>query len=251
MKLFSFGGLDSFSSCSESPSFCVENNETKVLIDAPVRITSYLRELNLSLIDLSAVIITHLHNDHVEGLTELIQLRMLLTKFPEKAPLLGFMKKEVTEKLTVYVFGNDFSWFRDVKKIVERNCPTKWGCVDDYVEWRFVADTKGVLQIGDCRFEFCKNEHDVFCVGLKINGFAISGDTPFEEEFENWLWQNSKIIFHELGGGGCHTLMMDLPKLREKINDQKKLFFYHVPEICLKILEDNGFAVVQKRGYEV
>ena len=61
---------------SEGNSLLVSGEGTHVLLDAGIsarRITAALRELGLSPRDLSGVLLTHEHSDHVSGLATLVK----------------------------------------------------------------------------------------------------------------------------------------------------------------------------------
>ena len=75
---------------SEGNSLLVSGEGTHVLLDAGIsarRITAALRELGLSPRDLSGVLLTHEHSDHVSGLATLVkQARRCSPRSGRRAP---------------------------------------------------------------------------------------------------------------------------------------------------------------------
>lgn len=72
MRVYSFGSCDGFPDRLEAPAFLIEEGKERILVDCPPHINLLLREIGLSPMDLTAIFITHLHNDHVGGMIDLI-----------------------------------------------------------------------------------------------------------------------------------------------------------------------------------
>ena len=68
--------LHTLASGSSGNALLVSSGETHILIDAGIscrRITASLRALGLTTDDLTAILITHAHTDHISGLQTLLK----------------------------------------------------------------------------------------------------------------------------------------------------------------------------------
>ena len=86
---------------SKGNSCYVETTKTKILIDIGlncITIEKKLKEKNINPDDIEAIIITHTHKDHIEG------LRVFNKKHKSKAYLTEIMYKELNQELTNYEF---------------------------------------------------------------------------------------------------------------------------------------------------
>ena len=89
----------------------IETNETKILIDIGLNcITTErkLKEKNINPDEIEAILITHTHKDHVDG------LRVFNKKHKAKAYLTEVMYKELNQELTNYEFINDKIEIKDL-----------------------------------------------------------------------------------------------------------------------------------------
>ncbi len=126
MRVYSFGACDGFPDRLEAPAFLVEDGEELILVDCPPQINLMLKQIGFSVMDLTGVIITHLHNDHSGGLIELIQLRMLCLSKPEIMHQAGYFTNVARPKLKIKVCGLETDWFTALRTLIENNCPSNW-----------------------------------------------------------------------------------------------------------------------------
>ncbi len=105
------------------------------------------------------------------------------------------------------------------------------------------------FNFGNVQVESHKTLHDVSTVGLKFNGrLAISGDTPFAEEYLAWLRQGSELLFYEFGYAGSHTTEQDIPKV---LASHANVKLYHMPYPVKRIMLEQGAPIAERRWYEV
>ena len=251
-RVYSFGPRDGFPNKLEGPAFLYENIDHKQLwlIDAPVHVNLMMREIDLSVMDLTAVLLTHLHNDHVGGLIDLIQLRMICLNKTDLMRQAGYCNKIATQVLPIYVFGYQVDWWQAIEKLIDMNCPNEWGDWRKYHKMVFIDKNidKGTVFVNGIHVGYRRTKHAVACCGLKIDHtVAISGDTPYDCEHVNWLVVNVKKVYHEAGFAGSHTLIGDLEKIDKA---HENVSFYHLPYPVIEIVEAKKLHVAQKGWLE-
>lgn len=90
----------------------IETNNTKILIDIGLNCINTERKLiekNINPDEIEAILITHTHKDHVDG------LRVFNKKHKAKAYLTEIMYKELNQELTNYEFISDRLEIKDLK----------------------------------------------------------------------------------------------------------------------------------------
>lgn len=90
----------------------IETNNTKILIDIGLNCINTERKLiekNINPDEIEAILITHTHKDHVDG------LRVFNKKHKAKAYLTEIMYKELNQELTNYEFISDKLEIKDLK----------------------------------------------------------------------------------------------------------------------------------------
>ena len=90
----------------------IETNNTKILIDIGLNCINTERKLiekNINPDEIEAILITHAHKDHVDG------LRVFNKKHKAKAYLTEIMYKELNQELTNYEFISDKLEIKDLK----------------------------------------------------------------------------------------------------------------------------------------
>ena len=253
MRVYSFGARDGFPDQLEGPAFLYEDKskEELWLIDVPSHINLMLRETDLSPMDLTAILVTHLHNDHVGGLIDLIQLRMICLANQDVMRQAGYFDKVATNVLPIYLFGYDEEWWQAIEQVIDKNCPDNWGDWRDYHKIVPVHKNlkKGSVVINRIRVEYRKTKHMVPCAGLKIaDTVAISGDTPYDYQHVDWLTKEVSLVFHEAGYAGEHTKQEFLEKI---VVAHKRLYFYHLPFPVVNLVKAMNLQVAQKKWLEV
>ncbi|NLX13849.1 MAG: MBL fold metallo-hydrolase, partial [Phycisphaerales bacterium] len=197
--------------------------------------------INYSAID--KVFVTHLHADHIGGLEEMGFIRAY-SKVGECAP-----------RTRPILIGSASMLTKLWKNCLMGGMEAKTGgraVLDDYYELRILADAAPdatgrpwleAFPMLD-RYEIqpfatdhltIERKYDWPSFGLSIKDIqtgqsaCFSGDSKFEPQANGPLWQQARIIFHEVQlhdqSGPVHALLSELRTLPEDI--RRKLYLYH------------------------
>lgn len=249
MRVYSFGSCDGFPDRLEAPAFLIEEGKERILVDCPPHINLLLREIGLSPMDLTAIFITHLHNDHVGGLIDLIQLRMLCFLNEDVMRNAGYFTKIAAERLPIFVPLDDGDgWLDSLKRLINLNCPWQKGWCEHHKLFTTCFSTEG-MRLNGVAVSWRKTKHHPLCFGYKFGDeVAISGDTMLDEEHLEWM-RSAKLKFHELGYGGAHTKFDEAEKVKAALGEET--LFYHVPFPVQPMMLAKGYRLAGKRWHEV
>jgi len=251
MRIYSFGALDGFPNALEAPAFLIEDKGTRILVDVPANIQLYLHEIGLSVMDLDAIVITHLHNDHIGGLVDLIQLRTICLNNEDLMRDAGYFTTISTRVLPIHVGGyiaNQDYWRDVICKQLDFNCPKKGEHWSKYVERLSAGLGGGSFLIENTEVCWRETTHSTACIGVKVGGVAISGDGPCAGDHLVWLMQGTSLVFHEAGYAGSHTKFADLPEIMKRCPSVQ---FYHLPFPAKEFALACGYPIAEKRWYDV
>ena len=231
MRIMPLGRQDAFPREFGGAGFLVQYGSQLWLIDCPPGINLMLHQAGFTPMDITAVFITHLHNDHVGGLVEFTQFRSIGMKNGDIWRNAGYYDNIAREKIDIYIMGYDKEWLDLLDRLITLNNPNPWKECHNIVLLNVRENEKVRTEIIDeIKVEIKKGIHEPESCGIRIaDKLAISGDTEYEQAFEDWLLADIELVFHEAGYGGAHCHPEDIAKIMSyEVPDQTKLF-YHVP----------------------
>lgn len=185
------------------------------MIDFPESNCKQLQELGKDITDIEHIFITHLHEDHINGLQ-----------------LLGNYFRVYSKRKPVLIFAEELygELWQTLRTGME---PTMGGkkSLEDYFEVRTVGQT---FSIGNQIFTTVKTLH---VPGMSTHGllvepyFYFSGDTTLDREYLISLPERVKYIFHECHLQNdtlkSHTSLEELLSLPKDIQNKLVLMHYH------------------------
>lgn len=185
-----------------------------------------------------ALVLTHLHGDHVNGLEMALAFRRYssggvwdIYTNPDAADALW-------ERRLAVALGQ--SW---IGEGYEQNHP------EDFFRLHAVA-WEGTVEIGPFSVSTRRTKHHLPTMAVRISDgdctLGYSCDTEFDPELIEWL-ADADTIIHETSYGPAHTPLFELMKLPEEL--RQKMLVVHYPDELEPVPELN-FAE-QGRAYQV
>jgi ribonuclease BN (tRNA processing enzyme) len=186
-----------------------------LLIDAAPQAELQLRRLKVSADDLSCILITHLHGDHVFGFPFILAERSASAE-----PLTIVGPVGTAERLTLlclFAFGS-----LNVERMSVTELP---------------ADSEGLLDLAGYRLRAVPVEHSVESLGYLISDyagsrFAFSGDTGWCKGLQKLAAEAdllmTEMTFIDESETGHLTLVRDLPMLLEATPRHTKILLTHL-----------------------
>ncbi len=217
---------DAFSTDHFGTNFLARKQDFVLAVDCP---DSYRNALNandfkhgdgaLAVEHIDAMIITHLHGDHVNGLEMVAAYR----RFAKGGRLKLYTSPEVAEVLwdrrlavslgTLYN-GETFETMQ----------------LEDFLEMHVMAWDEEI-SIGPFTIAIRRTLHHIPAMAMRISdGQATLGyscDTVFDPELIDWL-QDSELVLHESTFGVAHTPLYKLLELPEPLRE--KMLVVHYPD---------------------
>jgi len=247
MKLLPIGVGDMFVKDVKkgSTGFLIISGDQKTLVDCPGYVRALLKlacdksDSDINLHEINDVIFTHLHDDHVNGLSEFGFYSYFIRKYRDFFVEHGVIEKNsIIKKPSLYSTKENLRdvWEKRLSagmgKLLDENGDIKNMKLNDYfnpVELTFDKKNK----IGNLEIEIKPTNHFISCFALKITyhgkTLGISSDTAYYPELIDWL-SNSDMILHETNYGSTHT---PYEKLADYVSRhpsiKNKIFLYHYP----------------------
>lgn len=168
-----------------------EFGDRKLLVDAGTTLRSSLKDAGYNETDITDVIITHLHSDHVGGLEEFAQRCKWIYNHKPNLWVRGKMKRQLEEVIGKGLY-TDGLYLTDYFNVYS---------VETHYLNRF--------NIGDCTIELIKTDDlhalNMYSMGLKIispsgQNVIFTGDIAKHElsEFKSKIDENTAALFHDV-----------------------------------------------------
>ena len=222
LQVVALGVGGAFSRRYYSTSVAVSSPTQTILLDCPHPIRKMLAEANLSrpldIADIHAVLISHLHADHVSGLEGLL----FFSKFHAGRKATVAAAKPVLKRL----WTNHLAAGMDSLTIEgeSRNIS-----LEDYADIETLSETHRST-IGEFDIECYRTRHHVPTFAFKIfhgtSSLGYSADTEFDPSLIDWL-SPCDLIIHETNEG-IHTPYTKLAGLDASL--RKKMRLIHYPD---------------------
>lgn len=220
------GAGDAFSRRDYGTNFLLRHDEFVLGIDCPDGYRSALAEHAfehdgepLEAEDLDALVVTHLHGDHVNG------LEMLLAYYRH---VLGdrldlFVAPEVAEDLWERRLGVALGQVWNGESF-DSLSPEDYYCLHE-IPW------EEPMSVGPFEIETRKTIHHLPATAMRVTdgeaALGYSADTRFDRELVDWLAEG-EMVLHETGHGPGHTALEELAELPEHVLADLRVV--HVPE---------------------
>jgi ribonuclease BN (tRNA processing enzyme) len=222
LRLLCLGIGDAFSARHYSTCFALESDGRWILVDCPHPIRKIVREgalaagAPLDVAQLDAVVLTHLHGDHVSGLEVLayyfryvLDRRVTLYTHPDVARLLW-----------PGVLTGSMAW-----AIEAAGAPPRQRQFEEFFDYRPLVEDQP-CPVGPFQVSCRHNVHSVPTIALKITAggrtLGYSADTQFDPTLLDWL-ADADLVIHEANSGFMHTSVSDLMTARPEILAKMRL----------------------------
>lgn len=214
MNVTFLGAGDMFSFEQGHNSIFIEFDETNLVIDFPESNCRALLELGRSITDIQNIFITHLHEDHINGLQ-----------------LIGnYFRVHANRKPVLFVHSSLYPLlWQTLRTGMEPSFsgPKK---LEDFFDVRLVETE---FAIGDVIFQLVQTRH---LPGMISHGllaapyFYFSGDTSLDRSFVETVGENVQLIFHEChlqtDNLPSHTSLDEIMSLKEDVRSKIVLMHY-------------------------
>ncbi len=220
MRYLPLGVGDAFASLYYSTALIVEADGFRLLIDCPHPIRKMMREseADLDVADIDAVLITHLHGDHVSGLEGFAWFNRFVVQRPTR--------------LHAHPLVHGPLWARHLQ--VSMGClidgdhqPMPPIQAQDLFEIHDL-DEQGVVEIGPFKIECRRTIHHIPTTALRFEcggkRLGYSADTGFDPTLIEWLSGCDRIL-HETNYG-AHTPYAKLAELPAELRGRMQLIHY-------------------------
>jgi ribonuclease BN (tRNA processing enzyme) len=214
MKMTFFGAGDMFSFNQGHNSVLLEFDDTNLIIDFPESNFNSLFKMGKKITDIENIFITHLHEDHINGLQ-----------------LLGNYFRVYSKRKPVLIFASELydELWQTLRTGME---PTTAGkkSLEDYFDIKMVDQN---FELGNKTFQIIKTKHvpDMSTHGILVEPyFYFSGDTSFDNHFLVTHQEKVAYIFHECHLQNetlkSHTSLEELLSLPESLRNKIVLMHY-------------------------
>lgn len=226
MELLVTGIGDAFSARWYGSSGLLRSSDGLVAIDCPGSVLNMYRQAaessgwSIDAVDVSDILLTHLHGDHSDGLETLGFLNRY-RRTPARRPRLHALPEVLDrtwEKLAPAMDGRT------------RQVDAAASSLEDYFECCPMEPGR-TTTIGNLTVKCHRTVHSLPCMALRITDgtstLGWSGDTEFDPELVQWLLQ-ADVVVHECGELFKHTRLAELVTLEPEA--QQRIRLIHLPD---------------------
>lgn len=220
MKLYPLGVGDAFARRYFSTSLALQAEGRWLLIDCPHPIRRMMHDAATALDvgDIDAVVLTHLHGDHVSGLEGLAFYNL----FKKKRRTVLLCHPDVRADLWE---GHLAVAMRDL--MMPDGTPVPPLSFEDYFDWRPITP-ETMVQMGPFAVECRLVQHHIPTTAVRItaggHSMAYSADTRFDPGLIEWLAE-AELVVHETNVAP-HTPYADLMTLPAELRARMRLVQY-------------------------
>ncbi|GAB1158211.1 MBL fold metallo-hydrolase [Paenibacillus illinoisensis] len=217
MKITFLGTGDMFSVEQYHNSMLAEFGGTHLIIDFPESNAKALKEVGFPMTDIHNVFITHLHEDHINGVQMLGYYSQIVG---DRKPRL-FIHEQLVEPLWS-ILSPGMRYTTDGERTMS-----------DYYDIVPLPDG-GTFELGGVTFETFRTQH---VPGMVSNGIAAkpyfyySADSTLDQERVEQAAADVQLIFHECHMHDLviksHTSLKDLEQLPAEVRQKTVLMHYH------------------------
>lgn len=226
MSKITFLGVWMTPDVGETVSLLINTDDNhNILIDCGTNLVSSLINKNIDPMEITDIIITHSHGDHISGLPTYLFYRLLI------AP--GILKKEVRP---INIIGSEstLSTVKDYIKAAYQNLVENSNI--NYIN----VVPQNQYSIGETDFVLFETKHQPETIGFStyLGGKHVvySSDTALSEDILEFA-KNADILIHDVVGtskfkmlSGAHTICSDISPMLEKYHVKS---FYPVHRLSI------------------
>ena len=229
LRLLPLGVGEAFTRLHYTFGLAVEYDGRWLLIDCPHPIRKMIHEagqaagLPFDLRDVDAVLITHLHADHVSGLEDLAFFNHFVLGRHARVVIHPELIGPLWDNLLAGGMGQMRSQGDDPFETISR---------ERYFE-TIPLKPGQPLTLGPFEVESHPTVHSLPCQGYRIGAggrtLAISGDTAFDPGLLTWLERDAHLIVHEATTHeppGMHTRIGELAALPRDLRERLRVIHY-------------------------
>lgn len=236
VKITCLGHGNAFSNVVKgNSSYLVESGDHKILLDCGSTVPEVLDEMAIRPQDLTAIVISHLHADHVGGLERLLYYRRFVTKSPPIQVIMGRQTKEdwlaVCGVIKNGLEAKEYATYSSFGR--SRHNPVYLPAASEESEDTYASS---ILSFRTLHGLPGSELYHMTCYSflLHLNGKTIffSGDRVWHHDDDEDIFQamqNADLVLHEItiGGdaSGVHTHSSEVPM--DVFLDPKYMWHHH------------------------
>lgn len=251
MKVTFLGVGSAFSRKYGNSNVLVESGTIKLLIDCPRSCPPALEEYGVAFKEITHILVTHLHADHISGLEEMA----IMAKFVYKHTLVLLSTDSLLSRLWEKSLSGGLEYIEQTPGELRRQTLRDFFSLApiDAQTWTMIGSDS------DLRLYLHPTDHvkGLESYGLEVEEvpggrakrFFFSGDTKFDRDLITQGIQSSAYVFHDCqlfdtGPDNSLAVHASYPQLMRNlpVELRQHLWLYHYGDTVLPEAERDGFA---------